>query len=146
EQQEEGLSFVRVDSDPDSLKSGDGEEDAVLKDLFAPLLGETEISFVRLKDEHTPALFVTEENARRFSDIYRAFSARTGEEMPAIPRGERFCVNLAASVFSKVKVLGKEEREVYARQIYYGALIAARELTKDELSAFLENNNRLLDL
>lgn len=148
EREEEGLTFVRVDSDPDALKDGEAEENETLKNLFSKLLGETALEFVRLKDRETPALFVTEENARRFADMMQAYRAHTdGGDLPQMPRGERFCINLSSPAVEKIAQEADEKRaEILATQVYYAALIAARPLEKDELCAFLENNNRLITL
>ncbi len=146
EQEEEGVSFVRVDSDPDSLKDGEAEDNEALRALFAPLLSGAELSFVRLRDRATPALFVTEENARRFSDLMRAYRAHSGEESVEMPRGERFCLNLNSPAVERLSAESEERAEVLSRQIYYSAILAAREPTKDELEAFLANNARLLSL
>lgn len=146
EREEEGVTFVRVDSDPDSLKDGEAEENEGLKALFAPLLGDVEVSFVRLKDKNTPAIFVTEENARRFSDMMRAYRAHSGEEAMEMPRGERFCINLSCPAIEKLTSESAERAEVLSKQVYYSAILAAREPSKEELEAFLENNNRLLNL
>ncbi|MBP3685734.1 MAG: molecular chaperone HtpG [Clostridia bacterium] len=145
ERDEEGVKFVRVDSDPESLKETDAETDETLVKLFSEIAGEgSVVECVRLKDEATPALFVTEENARRMEEVLRMYRARGGEEMPPMPKQEKLLLNLASPVFEKIKGNG-ERAEVLARQVYYTALISSRALTAEELSAFLENNHRLMN-
>ncbi len=145
EQEEEGVTFVRVDSDPDDFAASDAEENESLRALFAPLLGEVPLSFVRLENTETPALFVTSENERRFADLMRAYRAAQGEEMK-LPGGERFCINLSCPVCEKLAGAQTDRAELVAKQIYYTALLALRALTAEEMEAFLENNYRILDL
>lgn len=144
-----GVSFIRVDSDVDDvLKNGEAKENEKLKELFKKASGkdDLEVSFAALKDEKTPAILNEDEHERRFADMMRMYRMDGAEE---IPSKAKLVVNTSSSLYKKLEELaGTDEAkaEKLCGYVFSLATLAHRQLTADELKAFLESQYELLSL
>ena len=142
-----GVSFIRVDSDVDDvLKNGEAAENEKLKELFRKASGkdDLEVSFAALKDEKTPAILNEDEHERRFADMMRMYRMDGAEE---IPSKAKLVVNTSSSLYKKLEELaGTDEAkaEKLCGYVFSLATVAHRQLTADELKAFLESQYELL--
>ncbi len=144
-----GVSFIRVDSDVDDvLKNGEAEENEKLKELFKKASGkdDLEVSFAALKDEKTPAILNEDEHERRFADMMRMYRMDGADDMPS---KAKLVVNTSSSLYKKLEELaGTDEAkaEKLCGYVFSLATVAHRQLTADELKAFLESQYELLSL
>lgn len=144
-----GVSFIRVDSDVDDvLKNGEAAENEKLKELFRKASGkdDLEVSFAALKDEKTPAILNEDEHERRFADMMRMYRMDGAEDMPS---KAKLVVNTSSSLYKKLEELaGTDEAkaEKLCGYVFSLATVAHRQLTADELKAFLESQYELLSL
>ncbi len=142
------IKFVRCDADiASSLKRDvDETENAVLKELFAEAIGKesTEIVFSALKNEDTPAMITLAEQDRRFADMMKIYSR---EAMPAgfgtVP--EKLIVNTRNPLTKKIEGMlsdpdNKSRALSLAKEIYMLAIIAQRQMSGEELEAFIKNS------
>ena len=148
EMDREGVKFMRVDSDvADVLKNGDAEENADITALFKEVSGdsELEVSYTALKDETTPAILNEDEQGRRFSDLMRLYRMGEGEDMPG---KVKLVVNTSSALYKKAEELvaadKKEEARSLCKHIYSLATLAHRQLSADEMKAFLGDAYELL--
>ncbi len=144
-----GVSFIRVDSDVDDvLKNGEAAENEKLKELFKKASGkdDLEVSFAALKDEKTPAILNEDEHERRFADMMRMYRMDGADD---IPSKAKLVVNTSSSLYKKLEELaGTDEAkaEKLCGYVFSLATLAHRQLTADELKAFLESQYELLSL
>lgn len=144
-----GVSFLRVDSGVDDvLKNGDAEENEKLKELFKKASGkdDLEVSFAALKDEKTPAILNEDEHERRFTDMMRMYRMDGAEDMPS---KAKLVVNTSSSLYKKLEELSENDADRAEKLCSYIlglATLAHRQLTADELKAFLESQYELLSL
>ena len=144
-----GVSFIRVDSDVDDvLKNGEAAENEKLKELFRKASGkdDLEVSFAALKDEKTPAILNEDEHERRFADMMRMYRMDGADDMPS---KAKLVVNTSSSLYKKLEELaGTDEAkaEKLCGYVFSLATVAHRQLTADELKAFLESQYELLSL
>lgn len=144
-----GVSFIRVDSDVDDvLKNGEAAENEKLKELFRKASGkdDLEVSFAALKDEKTPAILNEDEHERRFADMMRMYRMDGADDMPS---KAKLVVNTSSSLYKKLEELaGTDEAkaEKLCGYVFSLATLAHRQLTADELKAFLESQYELLSL
>ena len=144
-----GVSFIRVDSDVDDvLKNGEAAENEKLKELFKKASGkdDLEVSFAALKDEKTPAILNEDEHERRFADMMRMYRMDGADDMPS---KAKLVVNTSSSLYKKLEELaGTDEAkaEKLCGYVFSLATLAHRQLTADELKAFLESQYELLSL
>lgn len=146
ESNREGVKFIRIDSEiADVLKAdGDKTEIPAVTELFKKVAGEhTAVTFERLKDEKTPAILNLSEEARRMNDMMKLY--KMGSDMPV---EQTLIVNTASPLIEKLTKLTEEskndEAELIARQIYMLASLSQRQLTSDELLAFLGESYDIL--
>ena len=146
ESNREGVKFIRIDSEiADVLKAdGDKTEIPAVTELFKKVAGEhTTVTFERLKDEKTPAILNLSEEARRMSDMMKLY--KMGSDMPV---EQTLIVNTSSPLIEKLTKLTEEskndEAELIARQIYMLASLSQRQLTSDELLAFLGESYDIL--
>jgi len=146
ESNREGVKFIRIDSEiADVLKAdGDKTEIPAVTELFKKVAGEhTTVTFERLKDEKTPAILNLSEEARRMNDMMKLY--KMGSDMPV---EQTLIVNTASPLIEKLTKLTEEskndEAELIARQIYMLASLSQRQLTSDELLAFLGESYDIL--
>ena len=139
--------FVRIDADVDAaLKSDqsatvdDGKE---IIDLFKKHLvnGEITVKAEALKSERIPALVNVDEFMRRMSEMQGLY----GMENVDANKHATLIVNLNHPVVKKLVSQEEKKQKFVVNQIYYGAMLAFRTLSPEELSAFNEQNMELLN-
>ncbi|MBR6922815.1 MAG: molecular chaperone HtpG [Clostridia bacterium] len=148
EMDREGVKFMRVDSDvADVLKNGEAEENADITALFKEVSGngELEVSYTALKDEKTPAILNEDEQGRRFSDLMKFYRMGEGEDMPG---NVKLVVNTSSALYKKAEELvsadKKDEAKDLCKHVYSLATLAHRQLSSDEMKAFLGDAYELL--
>lgn len=148
EMDREGVKFMRVDSDvADVLKNGEAEENADITALFKEVSGngELEVSYTALKDEKTPAILNEDEQGRRFSDLMKFYRMGEGEDLPG---KVKLVVNTSSALYKKAEQLvsadKKDEAKALCKHIYSLATLAHRQLSSDEMKAFLGDAYELL--
>lgn len=146
ESNKDGVKFIRIDSEIADVLKADGDKTALpaVEELFKKVAGEhTTVSFERLKDEKTPAILNLSEDSRRMNDMMKLY--KMGADMP---NEQTLIVNTASPLIEKLNTLssdGKnEEAELIARQIYMLSSLSQRQLTSDELLAFLGESYDIL--
>ncbi len=135
------VRFLRIDADIDGALKENGEEDADLKAIFEKALEGRRVSVKTeaLKDANVPAVINVSEFVRRMSEMHSFY--RMGES----PVDVTLIVNTSNRAVTALKEAPEEERGRGAEQIYYLALMNYRQLTPDELSAFVSTNVMLLE-
>ncbi len=154
EEFKENVKFVRVDADLSDALKGDGEVAEVsekLKELFKKVAGndKVEVKTESLKSKDVPALLTVSEQSRRFEDMMKLYAA-PGETPPAFPMDYTLTLNTSSEIYKKLCELAEgsdaERAESFASFVYRLALIAQKKLSADELSAFLNEGYKLLQL
>ncbi len=141
----ENVKFFRVDAElADALKQGEGSENEDLKALFSALCPEgTEIAFTSLKDEGVPAILNISEESRRMNDMMKMY----GMDMPDMPDKATLLLNGSSPLIAKLTACADEEKKkAAAAQIYSLALLSQRQLSAEELQAFLAQSFKTLEL
>lgn len=148
----EDLKFVRVDADSDPFTKEQTEEEkkeneaheADLQKLFQTATGNNDLSvkLTALKDEGMPAILTQEEQGRRFGEMGRIY----GQDF-RMPESHTLVLNASNPIVkSLVDSEEGEKRELMAAQLYDLARMSTRPLEKDEVTAFLNRSNKLLEL
>ncbi len=147
EQDRSEVKFVRIDADTAVLKN-DGEitESEKVTEIFKKVSKneELKVKYESLKDEKTPALINISEQSRRFEDMMKMYRM---DGMPNMPTDMTLIVNVNSALVQKLISLSQSDEEkahLLAKQIYTLSLIAQRQLTADELKAFLNESYEML--
>ena len=148
----EGLTFARVDADSQTFQKEMSEEEKkrseegekALAEIFRKATGKEELTvkLSALKDESLPAMLTQEEQGRRFSEMSRIY----GQDFK-LPETHTLVLNASNPVIQGL--LGAEEgekRDLMAAQLYDLARMSTRPLEKDEVTAFLNRSNKLLEM
>ena len=152
EQYAEGVKFVRVDSDIADALKGDGEtgEDEALKGIFEEILPErVTLRFDSLKSEQIPAILNVSEQSRRMEDMLKMYASMGMDMGGAVPAEYTLVLNSASSIVTKLATMvdsNKDKAMLMAKDIYRLALISQRQMTADELKAFLADSFKLLEM
>ena len=144
------VKFVRVDSEVDEAAEGGGLDDTKkesLIDLFKAVIGENtniKIEVKELGDAKIPAILTLSEQSRRIADMMRQYRAVDSSipDMPGVDYEESFIINPKNALIQKLA--DKADKNI-AKQIYMLSVIAKRELTADELEAFVEDSVALYE-
>ena len=148
----EDLKFVRVDADSDPFTKELSEEEkkeneaheADLLKLFQAATGNNDLSvkLTALKDEGMPAILTQEEQGRRFGEMGRIY----GQDF-RMPESHTLVLNASNEIVKSLVASEEgEKRELMAAQLYDLARMSTRPLEKDEVTAFLNRSNKLLEL
>lgn len=148
----EGLTFARVDADSQTFQKEMSEEEKkrseegekALAEIFRKATGKEDLTvkLSALKDESLPAMLTQEEQGRRFSEMSRIY----GQDFK-LPETHTLVLNASNPVIQGL--LGAEEgekRDLMAAQLYDLARMSTRPLEKDEVTAFLNRSNKLLEM
>lgn len=148
----EGLTFARVDADSQTFQKEMSEEEKkrseegekALAEILRKATGKEDLTvkLSALKDESLPAMLTQEEQGRRFSEMSRIY----GQDFK-LPETHTLVLNASNPVIQGL--LGAEEgekRDLMAAQLYDLARMSTRPLEKDEVTAFLNRSNKLLEM
>ena len=137
------IKFVRIDADVAGALKTDGEaaEDSVLSDLFKNTLKNDKLTvkFENLKNSDVPAIIITDEYMRRYSEMGQIYGMSDG----LIP--QTMIVNLSNPIINKIKELNEEKQKFVINYVYSLALLSFKKLEADELDKFVTSNLELLE-
>lgn len=161
EMKNQGVSFERVDADvtqnliehdqAGKLVEGADQKtaDEKIREAFSELLGEKKGMTVRvesLKDPSVPAMLLLSEHSRRFKEMTRMMGKELGDALDEFT----LLLNFSNPVVKKIRKMKDEGRSEDARllaeQIYDLALLTHKSFGKEQMEAFLERSNKILDL
>lgn len=147
ESKDDSVHFARCDAELiESLKDETpAVQNEVLSELFKEAVSNesVEIVFSSLKNEHTPAMITLSEEDRRFADMMKIYSK--GMDAGFANTREKLVVNTSCPLIEKISNLlsnpaNKEKAVRLAKEVYMLAVIAQRQMTGDELDAFIQNS------
>ena len=154
EQYRDGLKFVRVDSDISSALEKDESNETEVSETLVKLIREIsgneklEVKAKKLKDESVPAVLLVSEHSRRFEDMMKLYTA-PGESQPDFPLDYTLTLNAASPSYSRLCSLvssNDENARIYASFVFRLAQIAQKKLSAEELSAFLSESYKILNM
>ena len=153
----QGISFVRIDSDlSDTLKDSSKEEDKELNETLETLFKDNlnkgdnlKIKVENLKATDISGVIQLSEQARRMEEMAKMY----GMNMPfgAMPADETLILNGNNNV---VKLLlkvkddenKKEETNIICNQIYDLATMSHKHLDMNSMTNFIERSNKILEM
>jgi len=153
ESDREGVKFVRIDADvAGALKAeGTAEENEKLTEIFKEVSGNAElkVSYELLKNEKVPAILNISEQSRRMEDMMKMYRM-SGNDMGGMsfPTEMTLVVNNASTLIKRLSDTAEadaDKAKKLAKQIYTLALLSQRQLTADELQAFLADSFDMLE-
>lgn len=137
------IKFVRIDADVAGALKNDSEaaEDSVLSDLFKNTLKNDKLTvkFENLKNADVPAIIITDEYMRRYSEMGQIYGMSDGL------LAQTMIVNLSNPIINKIKDLNEEKQKFVINYVYSLALLSFKKLEADELDKFVNYNLLLLD-
>ena len=137
------IKFVRIDADVAGALKTDGEaaEDSVLSDLFKNTLKNDKLTvkFENLKNSDVPAIIITDEYMRRYSEMGQIYGMSDGLI------AQTMIVNLSNPIINKIKELNEEKQKFVINYVYSLALLSFKKLEADELDKFVTSNLELLE-
>ncbi len=145
----EGVKFMRIDSDiNDILKTGevDKETKEKLEKLFKDSLGKEglEVQVENLKAENVSAVIELSEQSRRMQEMSKLYGF--GGDMPM---AEKLVLNAENPVIKQLLSMDddkKEAKELITKQVYDLAAMSHRSLSAEELTAFVDRSNKILEM
>ena len=151
----ENVRFIRVDSGiADSIKAefpdDNNESREALEELFKKVSGNNELSVhcEQLKNEEIPAILSVSEESRRMEDMLKLY-ALGGNQVDAFPLAYTLTLNTSSRIYAKLTELhtsGSDRLELFASYVYRLALMAHRKPTAEELTSFLSDSYKILEL
>lgn len=134
------VRFLRIDADVDSALKDVGGEDKEIEEIFTEYLKDKNVKVrtEKLKNDKVPAVVNVSEFMRRMSEMNSFY------QMGEAPADMTLVVNTANSAVSSLKGAEKDKQETAVMQIYYLALLAYRQLSPEELSAFTDNQTQFI--
>lgn len=151
ERENDGVKFVRIDADVASALKAEGtaEENEKLANLFKKVSGDKDlkVKFELLKNEKIPAVLNISEQSRRMEDMMKMYrmAGNDGGQMN-FPTDATLVVNASSPLIKRLEGETDDAKgEKIAKQIYTLALLSQRQLTADELQAFLSDSFDMLE-
>ncbi|MCD8158694.1 MAG: molecular chaperone HtpG [Clostridiales bacterium] len=146
----ESVKFMRIDSDiNDVIKSGEVEKETAetIEKLFKDSLGKESLTVKaeNLKADGVSAIIELSEQSRRMEEMSRLYGFGGGN----MPMAETLVVNAENGVIKQILEMGddkKEDRDLIINQVYDLAAMSHRALSADELTAFVERSNKILEM
>lgn len=153
EQKNEGVKFLRIDSDlNDSFKeTTEGDEEftntaEALTDLFKKALNndKLEVKVEKLKDENISSMVTLSEESRRMQDMMKMYGM-AGMDPSMFGSNVTLVLN-ANNTLVKYVFEHKEDENtnMICEQLYDLALISHKQLSPDEMTKFIERSNKLM--
>lgn len=153
EQKNEGVKFLRIDSDlNDSFKeTTEGDEEftntaEALSELFKKALNndKLEVKVEKLKDENISSMVTLSEESRRMQDMMKMYGM-AGMDPSMFGSNVTLVLN-ANNTLVKYILEHKEDENtnMICEQLYDLALISHKQLSPDEMTKFIERSNKLM--
>ncbi len=149
------IKFIRVDSGvSDILKEAFPEDQTTtpeaLTELFRKIAGNDKlnVSSEALKNEEIPAILSVSEESRRMEDMMRLY-ALGGNQMDAFPLDYSLTLNTSSPLYTKLTSMleaSDSKLDMFASYIYKLALLAQKKPTAEELTDFLSDSYKILEL
>ena len=145
-----GVRFLRVDADVASALKGEGDaqENKDLAELFKKVSKDEKLTvkFENLKNEKIPAIMTISEQSRRMEDMMKLYSMSGGQADNLFPTENTLVLNSLNPIIKKLEGdPSSEKTEMLAEQIYSLALLSQRQLSADEMEAFLDRSYDMLE-
>lgn len=144
------LKFARIDSDiGDAMKDGatdeKDEQAAKIVQLFQNAVDqkELEVKAEKLKSAQTPAVMLLSEYERRIQDMNRIYGDMFGGNPPA---KSTIVLNLENSIVQALPRLSEENCKLVCNHIRDLAMISHKQLSADEMAAFIQRSTEILSL
>lgn len=148
-EQEGAVRCVRIDADVADALRGDGEawECEELVTLMREVSGNEKlvVKFENLKDAAVPAMLNISEESRRMEEMMKMYRI---EGMGAMPAEATLVLNANSALVRKLGEMAKAKTDgalLVAKQMYTLALLSQRQLTAEELRAFLADSISILE-
>ncbi len=144
EQKESGVKFSRIDAGLNDSLKGDGIElkKEPLEEILRRATGKDElkVELEPMKNEGLPAMLITDEQSRRFSE----YAARWAGGTP-FDADVKLMLNSNNKLVQKLSEIGDAEKaDLIAAHLYDLALMQSRALTAKEMAAFSERGAKLM--
>lgn len=145
--------YKRIDSDVADMLKGDGT--AVVNETLVSLFREAlnneklEVKFEVLKDASVPALLTLSEESRRMEDMMKMYASMGMNMGGEIPLEYTLILNSSSDLMSKLSGIADENHDkakLMASEIYRLALMSQRQMSADEMRAFLSDSFKLLGM
>jgi len=136
------IKFMRIDAGIDgALKGEENTEDSALADIFKNALSNDKltIKFENLKNADVPAVIITDEYMRRYSEMGQLYGMTDGL------LSQTLVVNVSNPLIKKIKDLDEEKQKFVCNHVYSLALLSFKKLSADELDSFVKSNITLLN-
>ncbi len=149
------IKFVRVDSGVSDIIKAEFPDDAdaipeELIERFRKIAGNDKMNVTTeaLKNEDIPAILSVSEESRRMADMMKLY-ALGGDSENTFPLEYSLTLNTSSPLYSKLcgmTASSDEKLEIFASYIYKLALLAQKKPSAEELTSFLTDSYKLLDL
>ncbi len=152
---ERNFKFARIDADlSEALKQDedvtDKKELEVLTEVFKSALSNDKLKYKTeaLKNSSVAAVILLSEQSRRMKEMSAMFGSMPG--MPAYEDEETLVLNTNNSLIKRVLEMRedesrKEDLNLACEHIYDLAMLTHKPLSVDEMTAFIERSNKLLE-
>ena len=153
EQENDGVKFVRIDADVAGALKADGNAEAneKLTEIFKEVSGNSDlkVSFELLKNEKIPAVLNISEETRRMEDMMKMYRM-SGNNMGGMnfPTDITLVINGNSKLIARLSDTAENDEDKakkLAKQIYTLSLLSQRQLSADELKAFLSDSFDMLE-
>ncbi len=153
-----GVKFLRIDSNvTDAMASKESkkeqEEFAKSAETVQGLLRKAlkkeklEVKIQKLKNKKVASMLTRSEETRRMQDMMRMYSAGSGamDDMFKDDDGQTLVLNANHPLVKNVMENPDEEKsKLVSEQLYDLALLANKQLSPDEMAAFIERSNTIM--
>ena len=155
ESKNEGVKFLRIDSDLNDSFKEETESDESFKEtvdglteLFKKALNndKLDVKVEKLKDENISSMVTLSEESRRMQDMMKMYGMAG---MDPSMFGSKVTLVLNANNALVKYVLNNKEgenTELICQQLYDLALISHKQLSPDEMTKFIERSNKIMML
>ncbi|GAB4230220.1 MAG: molecular chaperone HtpG [Chlamydiales bacterium] len=143
------LDDILIDTEREkSVLDAEGKTEAThIADLFRKRLNQEKVDVVAksLNSDDLPAFILIEESQRRFRDYMQ--SIEPGKTSEDLIQKRTFVVNTNNPLIDSIRQLDKTDPELsqeLVEEVYALALLSQREMSQDQLNAFIMRTNRIL--
>jgi molecular chaperone HtpG len=151
EQARDQVHFQRIDADlTEDLKDNGKdleEESKALEELFRKVLGKAQLTVrvENLKDAAISAMVTISEEMRRYSDMMKMYGMGAMGGMDMLEGQQTLVLNAKHPLVKYVyEHKASEDVSLFCEQLYDLAVLSNRELTPDEMTAFVKRSNEIM--
>lgn len=151
EMKEQGVKFLRIDSEVSKTLTENEENNEELKNKFTELFTKNlekedlKLEIKSFKDSTVPAIMTLSEQSRRMQEIYKSYGQQFAGMSNMFTDEYTLVINSNNEIIKKLESMDTDSQKLVCEHIYDLAMLCNKPLDADAMTKFVERSSKILE-